>query len=50
LPNEKEKFQREFEEMGKKLSQLPTTPSTSSTLKVNFKRVLLNKRLKIDDF
>jgi hypothetical protein len=33
---EKEKYQREIEEMRKKLSQLSPTPSSSSTLQVNF--------------
>jgi hypothetical protein len=39
LPNEKEEnYKREIEELRKQLSQLPTTPSTSSsTLQVNFK-------------
>jgi hypothetical protein len=34
---EKEKCQREIEEMQKQLSQLSPTPSSSSTLQVNFK-------------
>ncbi len=38
---EKEKCQREIEEMQKQLSQLSPTPSTFSTLQVNFKKVSL---------
>ena len=34
---EKEKYQREIEEMQKMLSQLSHTPSSFTTLQVNFK-------------